>query len=65
MIGKPDGQFYREMFIRQRCGCLALDCVIHGSYDPDDLNRLEREGLLSNAKRKPAADVQQQKGKEQ
>jgi hypothetical protein len=36
-----DEQIVR-ILTRLSCGCLALDCVAHGSYDPADMTCLSR-----------------------
>lgn len=37
--------FWKRMFTRAKCGCLALDCRVHGSYDPADVKRVQ-EAIL-------------------
>ena len=41
-----DAEFWRRMYVRQRCGCVAKDCLTHGSYNPADVTRLRSEGVL-------------------
>jgi hypothetical protein len=45
-IDDMDPDFWKRMFIRERCGCLKDYCGQHGEYNPDDVDRLREEGVL-------------------
>ena len=36
---ESDATFWREMFVRAKCGCFAKDCTKHGSYDPNAVTK--------------------------
>ena len=37
---ESDATFWREMFVRAKCGCFAKDCAKHGSYDPNAVTKV-------------------------
>ena len=36
---ESDATFWREMFVRAKCGCFAKDCAKHGAYDPNAVTK--------------------------
>lgn len=45
MKADADAVFWKRMFTRLHCGCMAADCITHGAYDGADLDRLDRENV--------------------
>lgn len=40
---RSEAAFWKEQFIRARCGCFTLDCGVHGAYETEKVNRVEIE----------------------
>ena len=40
---RSEASFWKEQFIRARCGCFTLDCGVHGAYETEVVKRVESE----------------------
>jgi hypothetical protein len=46
------GEFWKGQCMRAMCGCLSLDCRVHGAFDPEDNEIVRMEYKISSGSRK-------------